>query len=32
MTDATVTAPIGFERYPIASTLPEFGAFVLLPQ
>ena len=31
MTDANVTSPIGFTRYPIASTLPEFGAFVLLP-
>lgn len=32
MTETSVTPPIGFERYPIASTLPEFGAFVLLPR
>jgi hypothetical protein len=31
MTDTVVTPPTGFEQYPIPSTLPEFGAFVLIP-
>jgi hypothetical protein len=32
MTDTAVTPPVGFEAYPIPSTLPEFGAFVVLPR
>jgi hypothetical protein len=32
MTDTAVTPPVGFDAYPIPSTLPEFGAFVLLPR
>jgi hypothetical protein len=31
MSDPQVTAPIGFSAYPIPTTLPEFGAFIVLP-